>query len=154
MSDRERAADERLRKQAEAAGKPYTPGRGLNPVRHAMFDHAAQYPLEQMLEIEKRRADERVRAAARSKQPGPQYLLRTAEFTDEEQAVDAITTLVDLGYDGTLVTGERNGQLLYEIRVGPYGSLEDAQQAARALERAQGISSTIEVQVPVENPEP
>ena len=154
MSDRERAADEKLRKQAEAAGKPYTPGRGLNPVRHAMFEHAARYPLERMFEIEKLRAEERARAAARSKQPGPQYLLRTVEFADEQQAIDAITTLVDLGYDGTLVTAERNGRLFYEIRVGPYDSLQDAQQAARVLERAQGISSTIEVQTPEENPEP
>jgi hypothetical protein len=62
--------------------------------------------------------------------------------------VETLTTLVDLGYDGTLVSGELEGQVLYEIRIGPYDSLDAAEAAGHVLQRSEDLTPTILVQPP------
>ena len=148
LTEREEAWERQQVKEAEARGDKYEPGRGRNPVRHAILDHSLKYPLERMLEIERqeREADELRALAAR--EPQPEYYLQAGLFSDEGEAVETLTTLVDLGYDGTLVTSERRGAMLYEVRVGPYDSLDAAQAAIRVLERSSGLSSSILIQAP------
>jgi len=148
LSERERAYDKKKRKEAEKKGEPYQTGRGLNPVRHALLDHEARYPLERMREIEREQAEERARREAAAVEAQPEYLLQAGLFRDETRAVDTLTTLVDLGYDATLVSGERDGQLLYEIRVGPYERLEQAEAAMQAIERSQGLAPSILIRPP------
>jgi cell division protein FtsN len=117
-------------------------------VRHALLDHEARYPLERMRKIEREQAEERARRAALAVEPQPEYFLQAGLFGDETRAVDTLTTLLDLGYDATLVAGERAGQLLYEIRVGPYTGLEQAEAARRVIERSQGLSPSILIKPP------
>ncbi len=148
LSDREEAFERARMREARETGEPYEPGRGLNPVRHAVLDHENRYPIERMLEIERLEREAAERRAAEALAPQPEYFLQAGLFTDEDQAVDTLTTLVDLGYDGTLVTGERGGRVLYEVRVGPYQSLPNAEAAIRVLERSTGLMPSILIQTP------
>ena len=59
-----------------------------------------------------------------------------------------LTELIDLGYDGALLTADRAGALLYEVRVGPYDTLDAARLAIRVLERGQGLSPIVLVETP------
>ncbi|MBW1687152.1 MAG: type II secretion system secretin GspD [Deltaproteobacteria bacterium] len=148
LSERERAHEKKKQKEAEKKGEPYEPGRGLNPVRHALLDHEARYPLERMREIERIQAEERAQREALAVEAQPEYFLQAGLFGDETRAIDTLTTLLDLGYDATLVSGERAGQLLYEIRVGPYASLEQAEAARRVIERSHGLTPSILIKPP------
>jgi len=148
LSEREEAWERQQTKEAEERGETYEPGRGLNPVRHALIDHAVQYPLERMVEIERLQKEAAEQGALAAQQPQPEYFLQAGLFTDEAAAVDTLTSLVDLGYDGTLLTGERSGRVLYEVRVGPYDGLEPAQAAMRVLERSTGLTPSILILTP------
>jgi len=148
LTEREEAWERTQKQEAEARGEIYEPGRGVNPVRHALIDHSIQYPLEQMIEIERRQQEAAELRALAAQQPRPEYFLQAGLFTDETEAVNTLTTLVDLGYDGTLVTSERGGRMLYEVRVGPYDGLESAQAAIRVLERSTGLLPTVLIQTP------
>jgi len=148
LTERERAYEKKKKKEAEKKGEEYEPGRGLNPVRHALLDHEERYPLERMREIEQHQREERERRAAEAVEAQPEYFLQAGLFGDEAQAVEVLTTLVDLGYDATLVSGERNGQLLYEIRVGPYESVQEAEEAKQVIEHSQGLAPSILIQPP------
>jgi general secretion pathway protein D len=148
LSERERAWEKKKMKEAEKTGEPYQAGRGLNPVRHALLDHEARYPLERMREIERIQAETRALREAQAVEAQPVYFLQAGVFGDEAQAVETLTTLVDLGYDGTLVSGELEGQVLYEIRIGPYDSLDAAEAAGHVLQRSEDLTPTILVQPP------
>jgi Flp pilus assembly secretin CpaC len=150
LSEREVAWERKQMKEAAAKGETYEPGRGINPARHALLDHEKRYPLERMVEIERMQREEAEQRALEAQKPQPEYFLQAGLFTDETEAVDTLTTLVDLGYDGTLVTGQRAGRVLYEVRVGPYADLDEAQAAIRVLERSTGLAPTILIETPEE----
>ncbi len=69
-------------------------------------------------------------------------------FRDEQEAVELLTELVDAGHEGTLLSGETDGVLLYEIRLGPYDDLEDAQWVTRVLQRSHQLAPTVLIQQP------
>jgi general secretion pathway protein D len=148
LTEREQAAERKEMAAAAARGEPYEAGRGLNPVRHAVLDHEARYPLERMQAIERRQQEEAELRATVATVPTPEYFLQAGLFGEEAQAMEALTTLIDLGYDGTLISGERGGELLYEVRVGPYDDLDAAQAAIRVLERSQGLAPSVLVVTP------
>jgi general secretion pathway protein D len=152
LSEREQSYERKQMKEAEKTGEPYDPGYGLNPVRHAILDHEARYPLERMQEIERAERELRERKAAESVEARPLYYVQAGVFTEEERAVETLTTLVDLGYDGALLSGERGGRLVYEVRIGPYEQLEEAQSAIDVLERSQGLNPSVLVESPEEEP--
>ena len=135
-------------KEAEEAGVPYEPGRGLNPIRHALLDHEARYPVERMRDIERREAGEEAAREVERGAPPMAYYLQAGLFTDESRAVDILTTLVDLGFDGTLISDQGAGRLLDEVRVGPYDNVDAAREASRVLERSEGLSPAILVETP------
>ena len=147
LSEREQAWERKEMERAAAAGETYRPGRGLNPVRHAVLDHQQRYPLDRMREIEQLEREATERAAVEPA-AGPNYYLQAGLFGDEEQAVAVLTELIDLGYDGALLTADRAGALLYEVRVGPYDTLDAARLAIRVLERGQGLSPIVLVETP------
>ena len=58
----------------------------------------------------------------------PSYYVQAAVTGDEAAAIRTLTELVDAGYDGDLISGEVGGSVLYEVRLGPYPSIDQAQQ--------------------------
>jgi hypothetical protein len=67
-------------------------------------------------------------------------------FRDERAATETLTQLLDAGYEGTLVSGESEGTVLFEVRLGPFASLEEAEQAASVARQAFGLAPTVLVE--------
>ncbi len=104
-----------------------------SPIRRTLIDHQRRYPQERMREIELARAEERARLREAVGGPQTRFLLRAGPFSNEGEATRMLTRIVDSGYDGTLVSEERDGRLLFELQVGPYIDLEAARQASFVL---------------------
>ena len=116
-------------------------------VAQEIANHSVRYPVERMQELEQRRANEeadRSQAALESASAQTQrYAVVVATFLDESQATKTLTTLLDAGYDGTLVSSDSNGRLLFKIEIGPFDDLWEAERAAGTLDAAYGYSSSV-----------
>jgi general secretion pathway protein D len=148
LSDRERAEDQKLRREAEERGETYRDGRGVNPVRHALLDHTDRYPVERMLAIERAQQEEREQRERAASGPQARYVIQAGVYRDEEEAVEMLTELVDAGHEGTLLSGETDEVMLYEIRLGPYDNLDDAQWVREVLRRSHQLAPTVLIQQP------
>jgi general secretion pathway protein D len=155
LTEAEEEERQEREEEALAAGLPPEEYSGRNPVRGQLVSHSRRYPLDRMREIEeadaerKRLAEEAAAAALRH----PHYTVLAAVYRNERAATDLLTDLVDAGYDGTLVASSSSGSVLYEIRVGPYPEMEDAQRAAESMAGAYGLSPEVLVQKPEPPPE-
>jgi cell division septation protein DedD len=102
-----------------------------------------------MRELEEKRAreiEEREEAAARREAASAQrYSVQVATFLDEGEATESLMTLVDAGYDGTLVSSESDGQIVFTIQVGPFEDLWDADRAAQTLDAAYGYQTSVTI---------
>jgi general secretion pathway protein D len=146
LSKEEQDEAERRRAEAEAAGIDFAGYEGRNPVRGRLIEHAERYPLERMAEIERERAEAESEAAARRAAPPARYLVLAGVFRAEAEAARTLTSLVDAGYDGTLVSGGDSGGLLYEVRLGPFEELAEAQRAVEAARSAFGLEPRIVIE--------
>ena len=134
------------RREALLQGTVYTSPTLKDPALNRLLDHEARYPLERMREIEGQREVERRTKEAAARRAGAGYMIQAAVLGDEKAAMETLTRLVDAGYDGTLVSAQTAGAILYEVRVGPYDSLDDAQRAAEAIRRSEGLSPALIVE--------
>ncbi len=116
-------------------------------MRTSILAHGARYPLERMLEIEgeQRAARERAESDAAAGRREPRYYVQAAVYGDEAAAIRALTELVDAGYDGNLISGEVGGSVLYEVRLGPYRSLDEAQRVGGIIRRSHGLAPSVMV---------
>jgi general secretion pathway protein D len=104
-----------------------------------------RYPLERMREIEREQAQSREaqRAAEALRARGARYVLLAGSFADPDAARGTLMELVDAGFDGSLVSSGPAGRVRYELRLGPYTEVEQAERAALTLQRAYGLTSQI-----------
>ncbi|MEZ4354135.1 MAG: type II secretion system secretin GspD [Myxococcota bacterium] len=111
--------------------------------------HADRYPIDRMRALEAAQAtarDERAASLAREAAAGlTRYVVTVARYDDETRATETLTDLIDAGYDGTLVTGDARGRLVFTIQVGPYDELWEAERTAETLDAAYGYSSSVTV---------
>jgi general secretion pathway protein D len=152
LDEEERKDEEERYAESRAEGKPYTAEDHGSPVRTRVAAITAQYPLERMREIEvleqeKRASLEAERLAALR---APEYYLQAAIFGDPDAAAAMLTELIDSGHDGTLVASESASGVLYEVRLGPYESLEEARSADGVIRRSHGLSPQLLVVAPPE----
>jgi general secretion pathway protein D len=145
------------RKEAEMAGVEPDVYSGRNPVRHFLIRHKERYPLERMREIEegRREAEDAEEEAARKAEQAPGFGVRAGVFRDPDQASALLTEILDAGYEGALVSGETDGVVLYEIQVGPYPEIDEAEQVASVLRRSFELEPSVfvvEKQQEVEEP--
>ncbi len=147
LSGSAREREEERRELAEAAGLEPPPD-PHEPVRSTLESHERRYPLERMREIEAGRRERDTRAAEEAARAGagPRYGVLAAVFRDERAATETLTQLLDAGYEGTLVSGESQGTVLFEVRLGPFQSLEEAEQAASVARQAFGLAPTVLVE--------
>lgn len=124
--------------QAEEA-----PDRG--PAASALEALEHRYPLERMREIERSQsqAREAAQAAEARRGRGVRYVVLAGSYADPNAARGTLLELVDAGYDGRLVSSGPAGRVRYELRVGPYTEVDEAERAAGTLQRAYGLSSRI-----------
>jgi len=153
LNERERREAERRREQAEAVGLEVSTYRGKNPIRSALIAHEERYPLERMAEIEEiqRRAEEERRRRLEADLGGPTYEVLAAVFRDEETAAETLTRIVDAGFDGALLSSETDGTVLYEIRLGPFDTLDEAETAAAVVRQAFGLAPEVLIRKPEED---
>jgi len=154
LSAEERASEAARYADAKAQSVPYTAEDHGSPVRTQVAGLTAQYPLERMREIESQQAEERAKAEAEraAVARAPQYYLLAASFSDADAAANLLTELIDSGHDGTLVAAEGKTGVVYEIHLGPYASLDEAQTAGGVIRRSHGLSPQVLV-VPPPEPE-
>ncbi len=148
LSEREKSEHEKRRAEAEAAGIVFMPPDARNPVRGRLEKHARKYPVERMREIEQERekAAEAARRAAEGAETAPRFGVLAATFRDESAATESLRELIDAGYDGTLVSWDTHGTVLYEVHVGPYPSVESAREVSGVLRDAFGLAPTVVVE--------
>jgi len=140
---------QRIQDAAEQ-GIPYFPAQAPTQLYSEIAGHSARYPKERTGEIEASRlaaeAEEAARLAANAKRPN--YYLKVAVFGDPKAAATLLTDLVDSGHDGTLESTESAGSLVYEILLGPYVSLDDADAISEVVQRSHGLTAEILVETP------
>ena len=116
---------------------------GPNPVRRALIRHSEEYPAARMAEIEGAQAAARAERESVEQAAPAAYLVRAGVFSDAETATKTLTTLVDAGFDGSLVSSESGGVLLYEIQIGPFEDTVGAKHAAQVLREAHDLAPAI-----------
>ncbi|MCP5058217.1 MAG: type II secretion system secretin GspD [bacterium] len=147
LTDKEKKQAKERREEAEAAGISMEPFRGRNPVRGRLVDHRNRYPVDQMREIERQQNEAREQAAApASVDASTRYGVLAATFGDEGAAAAALQQLIDAGYDGTLVSGERSGTVLYQVRIGPFDEQQEAEAAAKVMREGFELSPVVTVE--------
>ena len=116
-------------------------------------EHTARYPVERMAEIRQRKSEEReqLEAERSATKTAPIYYLQAAIFGDANAAAVMLTDLIDSGHDGTLIAEEAGDAVLYELHLGPYESLGEAEQSAAVVRRSHGLSPSVVVMQPREN---
>ena len=110
---------------------------------------AARYPLSRMRELEEQRIDERSARTQeedqRAASEGNRYGIWVATYLDEEQATQTLTTLLDAGYDGTLVSSDSDGRLVFSVQLGHFDDLREAERTGETLDAAYGYTSSVTV---------
>jgi len=129
---------------AKEQGVPYFPKKYESPVRERLAGHSAQYPVGRVKEIETIRDEERAKAAA-SQLAGPHYLVQAATLGDADKAAALLTDLIDSGHDGTLVSSPFGDSVVYEIQLGPFETLEQANAVGVAVRKSHNLTPSIVV---------
>ncbi len=148
LSKKEKEEQDEAREKAEAAGIEFDETAGRNPVRTRMLGHAKKYPIERMLEIEQGITAEKEAIAASAEEPEPRYGVLAGTFTDEEKAAAVLGELIDAGYDGTLASSGRDGGVLYEVRIGPFTDLDEAESAVSVLRQGFDLRPSLTLETP------
>ncbi len=148
LSEKEKREHLKRRQEAEAAGVAFVPADSINPVRAQLEAHAKKYPVERMREIEQAEAAEAEaeRLAAVEAETAPSFGVLAATFRNESAATESLQQLIDAGYDGTLVSGDTDGTVLYEVQLGPYPSIEAAREVAGVIRETFGLAPTVVVE--------
>jgi general secretion pathway protein D len=148
LSEKEKREHLKRREEAEAAGVEFVPADSANPVRAQLEAHAKKYPVERMREIEQAEQveAEAERNAAEAVEAASRFGVLAATFRDESAATDSLQQLIDAGFDGTLVSGDMDGTVLYEVRLGPYPSIEAAREVSGVIRETFGLAPTVLVE--------
>ena len=119
--------------------------RTKNPAKAVLREQARRYPLERMKEIEAERQRELAAWQVEREQARhpDRYIVTAGVFHDENLAAEKLTILIDRGYDGTLSATEADGFVVFELRIGPYESLRQAENAAEVLGEAFGLGTGV-----------
>jgi len=154
-SDRERAAERRRQKAAMEAGEDYEP-LGDNPVRNAVLAHEGRYPGERIGEIEAAEVIARAKAetARLAALHEPEFAVQAMVGSDVDEAIHSLQELIDAGYDGTLISNDVGGSLYFELRIGPFPTIDEAERASQLVRDVHGLEPSVVVIAEEEAEEP
>lgn len=121
---------------------------GEGPAASAIQALERRFPLERMRDIERQQAEAReaARVAAQSSGPTARYVLQAGRYARADEARETLTELVDAGFDGTLISSGTDGGIRYELRIGPYSEVGQAERAAATLQRSYDLPTQILVE--------
>ncbi len=159
LSDSERAAADQRIAEDRAAGIDLEGLGDANPVRSRLEGHRRRYPVELMREMEAQGAAAPAQGAPSAATSGTlagasapaaaaseRWGVLAATFADENAAATALQRLIDAGHDGVLVSEERQGTLLYEVRLGPYLDQAEAERTAAGVRESFRFAPTVYVE--------
>ncbi len=148
LSEDELEAEVVRKAEADAEGRPYTPQDRGKPIRERLAAQRMRYPTARLPEIERTRAERRAAAAAAADQEGPHYVLQAAVLGDPDAAAALLRDLIDSGHDGTLLASQVGDSVLYEIRLGPFATLREAEMIGQSVRRSHGLAPSVLVEEP------
>ncbi len=121
--------------------------RGINPAYDALREHSGRYSPRRRLELETQfRDQERMADKIAAQETGPSaYGLRVELYDDESKAAAALVELIDAGYDGTVMSSNAGGGVVYELLTGPYQDLKAAQMEAEVLTKVYEFAPVVTV---------
>jgi cell division septation protein DedD len=139
-------------KQQEAREKALRAGLDLpldsNPVRRELTKHEKRYPTEQLpslreeqgkLESERQQQLKQAEAA----EAAGEWVVQVSFFRDPDDAATLLSRLVDKGYDGSVFSRVEQKETVHYVQLGPYPSLDKAQQVAREVGADTGLTTTV-----------
>jgi len=141
---------------ARDAGITLAKLRAHDPVEGELSKHRERYPVERLDEIERQRFEQpesieeieqiqQIQRIEAAPAPEARFGLRAGVYAREEVAMQTLADILDAGHDGALVTTEDSGTLLYEVQVGPFNTVEDAQTASALLRGSLGLEPSVTV---------
>jgi hypothetical protein len=129
--------------------------KGINPAYDALRDHSGRYSPQRREELEAQlRGEERLaRQIAAVETSGSAYGLRVKLYDDEAEATSALLELLDAGYEGTLMSNNAGGRIVYELFTGPYSELKAARVEAEVLAEVYRFAPVVTVLQDAAEPE-
>jgi len=120
----------------------YVEDAGSNPVRRKLIEHSRRYPATRMAEIQQEKANRRAALDAEKRDP-ENYQIRAGVYSDVESATRTLRTLLDAGFEGSLLSTESGGVIFYEIQIGPFSDKLGAVHASQVLREAHRLTPSI-----------
>jgi general secretion pathway protein D len=140
LSDQARADSERRLEENAAEGLD-APIDDPSPVRSELKKHRGRYPVELMRELE--RGSRSAPTSGRGTSGYATWGVLAATFADEDAAASTLGQLIEAGYDGALLSEERDGTLLYQVVLGPFDTEGEAERAASGVREAFSFSPSV-----------
>jgi general secretion pathway protein D len=139
--------EEAERKRARDAGIEVPEDKNL--VRGTLGTLTNRYPTESLPELRKEREErekQRLDQLERqSKAESGSYEVQAAALRDSGAAVVILQRLIDLGFDGTVVSRRENGDEIHVVQLGPFASEENARDAARRINAETGLNAFVKL---------
>ena len=73
------------------------------------------------------------------------YEIQAAALRDSGAAVVILQRLIELGFDGTVVSRQENGDELHVVQLGPFADEESARDAARRINAETGLNAFVKL---------
>jgi len=124
----------------------WAPGRA--PVLSELRKHESRYSIERKQELDRMRSEvdeERRDQRLRGTEGFVEYALRVSIYQDEGKATRDLTMLLDAGYDGTLMSGDSDGALVFELVLGPFPDLQAARDTSDAISEVYGFFPAVTI---------
>ncbi len=141
-------------KEQEARDKALRAGLDLpldpNPVRRELDKHDKRYPVEQLpslreeqtkLETERQQHLKDLEAA----EAAGEWVVQVSFFRAPDDAAALLNRLIKKGYDGSVLSRVEQAESVHYVQLGPYSTLEKAQQIAREVGADTGLATTVQV---------
>jgi general secretion pathway protein D len=119
--------------------------KGINPAFDALREHSGRYSSQRRKQLEAQIRDEErlAKQIATEETTRSAYGLRVKLFDNEKDAAAALVELIDAGYDGSVMSSNAGGRVVYELLTGPYADLKTAKAQAEVLSKVYNFNPVV-----------
>jgi cell division septation protein DedD len=134
ISEEDMEEDAKRYAAAKEQGIPYQPRHYEDPVKER-WQRTPRATRPRACRRSSRSAPTSAPRRTRPRTPrGPEYIVQAATLSDPDKAAALLTDLIDSGHDGTLVSSPFGDTVVYEILLGPFATLQQANSVGEAGE--------------------
>ncbi len=139
-------------KEQEAREKALRAGIELpldpNPVRRELTKHGKRYPTEELPSLREEQAKleaerQREMKEAEAAEAAGEWVVQVSFFRAANDAAALLSRLLEKGYDGSVFSRVEQQEPVHYVQLGPYATLERAQQVAREVGADTGLPTTV-----------